>query len=72
MANVKLSVMCNAIYHTHYEVPDEVTKDKGELVKYLREHIEELNIEDIEYLGETDPEAAITEDDIIYVDGGMI
>ena len=68
MAGVKFSVMCNAVYTSYLEVPDEIANDKAKVVEYLREHISELSVEDLEWISDCEPDTAITEEDIIYIE----
>lgn len=60
------SVVCNAYYKTHLEIPDSVPK--GRELEYIRAHLGECSTENgLEWLSDLDPEDAVTEDDIFDV-----
>ena len=63
MRIARFTVMCNAIYKSSLEIPDEVPK--GEELNYIREHLEKCNIEDdLRWVSDYPPETAVTKEDI--------
>lgn len=67
MREVDFVYSCLSLAHGHLEIPDEV-KD-GEELAYIREHLGEAAAKDLEWIGDIDPEEAVTEDDIRNISG---
>ena len=56
------SVSCTATYQSELKIPDSVKE--GEELSYIRDHLSDCNVEDLEWLNDLDPEDAVTEEDI--------
>ncbi len=67
MRKVYFSYSCMAIAQGSLDLPDEV-KD-GEELAYIREHLGEANASDLEWIGDLEPEDAVDQDDIKYIEG---
>ena len=67
MREVSFVYSCMAMAHATLELPDDV-KD-GEELAYIREHLGEVEAKDLEWIGDIDPENAVTEDDIRNICG---
>jgi len=67
MRKVYFSYSCMAIAQGSLDLPDEV-KD-GEELAYIREHLGEAPSTDLEWIGDIDPEDAVEQDDIRYIEG---
>ena len=62
MRTAYFNVTCTATYHSKMEIPDTVLK--GEELEYIRKHLDECVIYDLEWLADLDPDDAVTADDI--------
>ena len=62
MRTVKFSVMCKAVYDGELEIPDDVKK--GDELKYIRENLQNVSIDNLEWIEDFPPEEAVTNDDI--------
>lgn len=62
MAKYQFTVMCNAIYHSELELPDDV-KDE-DVLHYIHDHLDDAPVNELEWLGDIDPDTAVTEEDI--------
>lgn len=67
MRRVYFSYSCMAVAQGSLELPDEV-KD-GEELDYIRGHLDEAPSNDLEWIGDLDPEEAVEQDDIKYIEG---
>ncbi len=68
MAKVKFKVACTAVYDSELEIPKEIVDDKDAILKYIHEHLNDCNVEDLEWLNDLDPDEAVTQEDIRYVE----
>ena len=68
MAKVKFRVTCTAVYSSKLEIPKEIVNDKDAVLKYIHEHLNDCNVEDLEWLSDFEPEEAVTQKDIQYVE----
>ena len=62
---VKFSVACMACYYGTMEVDSNLSEE--EMVNYIREHLSEVPTENLTWIENYEPEAAVTEEDIISV-----
>ena len=62
MKLAKFSVACNAVYSGTLKIPDSVTE--GNELTYIRNHLSNVPVVDLEWLEDLSPEEAVTEDDI--------
>ncbi len=69
MAQVDFSVMCTALYESSLEVPNEIAKDREKTLQYIREHLSEAPVADVEWLSDIEPENAVTAEDIKSITG---
>lgn len=68
MAKVKFSVACMAVYQSELEIPNEIKNDDEAILDYIRSHIDECKVNDLEWLGDIEPANAVTMADIQYVE----
>lgn len=68
MAKVKFKVTCICVYDSELEIPKEIADDKDAILKYIHEHLDDCNVEDLEWLNDLNPEEAVTQNDIRYVE----
>lgn len=68
MAKVKFKVACIAVYDSELEIPKEIADDKEAILKYIHEHLDDCNVEDLEWLNDLKPDEAVTQEDIRYVE----
>lgn len=68
MAKVKFKVACTAVYDSELEIPKEIADDKDAILEYIHEHLNDCNVEDLEWLSDLDPDEAVTQEDIRYVE----
>lgn len=66
MATVKFHVGCIGIYQSELDVPEEII-EKGEVLKYIREHLSDAPCKEIDWLEDLEPTKAVEEDDIIDI-----
>lgn len=59
---VTFSVMCNAVYQSELELPDDV-KDE-DVLDFIQNNLHRAPVSDLEYLDDIEPQAAVTEEDI--------
>lgn len=53
MKTLNVTIVCQAVYNSHINVPDEMTLE--EAIKYAKEHLNECNIEtELEYISDSD------------------
>lgn len=64
MKTVNFSATCIATYNSSLKVPDEIHDDQ--MVDYIKKHLSEAPVEDLEYVGDTDK--PLTEEDIISIE----
>lgn len=62
MRTAKFNVCCTATYYSELQIPD--TIPKGKELEYIREHLGECTVYDLEWLADLNPEDAVTQDDI--------
>lgn len=65
---VKFSVGCMAVYSSELDIPKEIKDDEEEVLKYIRDHLNDCSVEDLTFLGDLDPEDAVTMEDIKYIE----
>lgn len=66
---VAFNVTCLATYKSSLDLPDNI-KTREEIVSYIREHLPDANIQELEFLSDLDePSESVIEDDIINVYG---
>lgn len=68
MAKVKFKVACIAVYDSELEIPKEIADDKDEILEYIHEHLNDCNVEDLEWINDLDTDEAVTQEDIRYVE----
>lgn len=68
MAKVKFKVGCIAVYDSELEIPDNIANDEKAVLDYIHTHLDECNVQDLEWLNDLDPEEAVTAEDIRYVE----
>ena len=64
MAKVKFKVACIAVYDSELEIPKEIADNKDEILEYIHEHLNDCNVEDLEWINDLDPDEAVTQEDI--------
>ena len=52
MKKLNVTCTCLAVYNSHIMVPDELTIE--EAIEYAKEHINEINIGELEYISDSD------------------
>ena len=52
MKKLNVTVTCMAVYNSSIDVPDEMTLE--EAIEYAKEHINEINIGELEYIADSD------------------
>ena len=62
---VKFSVACMACYYGTIEIDSNLSEE--EIVNYIREHLDEIPCEDLTWVEDYEPEAAVTEEDILEI-----
>lgn len=65
MRTVNFTVACNAYYDSKLQIPDSVPDDK--VLDYIRDHLDECPVCELTFVSDLEPEAAVTEDDIVMV-----
>lgn len=60
MAKVEFSVACNAVYQSKLDIPDEIKDDEDKVLKYIRDNLDNCNVDELEWLSDLDPEDAVT------------
>ena len=65
MRTARFTVACNAYYNSELQIPDSVYD--GKVLDYIREHLDQCTIYDLTFVSDLEPEAAVTEDDIVMV-----
>ena len=68
MTKVKFSVACMAVYQSELELPDKIKNDNGAVLEYIRSHLNDCAVNDIEWLNDLEPQDAVTMEDIRYVE----
>lgn len=68
MAKVKFKVGCIAVYDSELEIPDDIANDEKAILDYIHTHLDECNVQDLEWLNDLDPDEAVTAEDIRYVE----
>ena len=68
MAKVKFSVACTAIYQSELDIPNEIKNDDEAILEYIRSHLDECVVDELEWLNDLDPEDAVTMEDIRCVE----
>ncbi len=63
-ATVKFTVACNALYHSELKVPKDISNDEDRVLEYIRDHLGDCNVDDLEWLSDWEPWEAVTKDDI--------
>lgn len=63
--SVKFSVACMAAYYGTMEVDSNLSDE--EMLNYIREHLDEVPVENLTWIEDYEPESAITEEDIISI-----
>ena len=53
MKTLNVTIVCQAVYNSHIDVPDEMTLE--EAIEYAKKHLDECNIEtELEYISDSD------------------
>lgn len=53
MKTLNVTIVCQAVYNSHIDVPDEMTLE--EAVEYAKKHLDECDIEtELEYISDSD------------------
>ena len=53
MKTLNVTIVCQAVYNSHINVPDEMTLE--EAIEYAKNHLDECNIEtELEYISDSD------------------
>ena len=53
MKTLNVTIVCQAVYNSHINVPDEMTLE--EAVEYAKKHLDECDIEtELEYISDSD------------------
>ena len=68
MAKAKFKVACVAVYDSELEIPNEISNDEKAILEYIHNHLDECNVQDLEWLNDLDPDEAVTMEDIRYVE----
>lgn len=68
MAKVKFKVGCIAVYDTELEIPNEIANDEKAVLDYIHVHLDECNVQNLEWLNDLDPGDAVTAEDIRYIE----
>ena len=68
MAKVKFKVACIAVYDSELEIPDNIANDEKAVLDYIHTHLDECNVQDLEWLNDLDPDEAVTAEDIRYIE----
>ena len=68
MAKVKFKVSCIAVYDSELEIPDNIANDEKAVLDYIHTHLDECNVQDLEWLNDLDPDDAVTAEDIRYIE----
>ncbi len=69
MNKVYFSVNCTAFYNTELELPDSIDVDNmQEILKYIRNHLEECPVHELEWAKDLEPNKAVTIEDIKEVE----
>ena len=71
MVKVKFTVACTAVYQSELEIPKEIENDKKAILEYIHSHLDECNVEKLEWLNDLEPEDAVTMEDIRYVEQSL-
>ena len=67
MGTVKFKVCCMAVYDSNLDIPDEIINDDKKILNYIREHLNECKVDNLEWLEDLNPEEAVTMEDIRYI-----
>lgn len=68
MSKVKFNVACTAVYQSELEIPNEIKNDYKAILEYIRLHLNECPVFEMEWINDFDPEDAVTIEDIKYVE----
>lgn len=72
MAKVKFKVACTAVYNSELEVPNKIVNDEKAVLEYIQTHLDECNVQDLEWLNDLDAEEAVTAEDIRYIEDNIV
>lgn len=67
MPKVKFKAACIAVYDSELDIPKEIANDKKTILEYIHKHLDDCNIENLEWLRDLEPDKAVTMADIRYV-----
>jgi len=63
MKTAQFTVVCNAVYKSELEIPDEVdTNDYEEVAAYIRDNLDKCSVEDLEWISDWENDAVTGED----------
>ena len=67
MRKAEFCVTCLAQYKSEMYIPDEV--EDGKELSYIREHLDECPVQELDWVGDLSPEEAVTEEDVAILSG---
>lgn len=67
MKTVKFDVVCTAMYTSSLDIPDAIAEDEEKVLKYIRTHLDECSVNDLDWIEDLDPEEAVTMEDIRFI-----
>lgn len=68
MAKVKFIAGCIATYYSELEIPDSIKNDKCEVLNYIRKHINDAPVIDLEFANDLEDDESVEYDDIISIE----
>lgn len=64
MARADFNVTCLSSYKGSLVIPDGIKDDKLQVLDYIRNNLPSVEVQDLEWLSDLDPDEAVTMDDI--------
>lgn len=64
MARADFNVTCLSSYKGSLDIPDDIKDDKLQVLDYIRNNLPSVEVQDLEWLSDLDPDEAVTMDDI--------
>lgn len=68
MTKVKFLVGCMAVYTSELEIPDTIAANENAVIDYIRDHLSDCTVDNLEWMEDLEPESAVTEDDILLIE----
>ncbi len=68
MAKVFFYTTCTATYESSMEIPKEIQNDNQAVLEYIHKHLDNGDVRNLQWVGDLDPEDAVTIDDIIEIE----